>query len=81
MKGHTIDRCYKIIGLPKDFKPRNESSLQGKTGVNNVTIDQSVLTSDNSVQMQFSSDQIKKLLSLIIERGCAEEFRPIWLVR
>jgi len=35
-KGHTIERCYKIIGFPKDFKFRNE-----RTSSNFASTDQS----------------------------------------
>ncbi|GKC90362.1 hypothetical protein Tco_1151011, partial [Tanacetum coccineum] len=58
--GHTIDRCFKIIGYPVDFgKKKFGSQNQKNKGVSN---NNSVGTSSSSV---FSDEQIATLLSLI----------------
>lgn len=31
IKGNSIDKCYKLIGYPKDYKPRSEFSNQNNT--------------------------------------------------
>ncbi|KAI3520153.1 hypothetical protein L1887_09386 [Cichorium endivia] len=70
MKGHTIERCYKLIGFPKDFKPRNESIFLNKPNANNAVSDPIANTcNENKVQMQFSNDQVIKLLGLINEKA------------
>ncbi|KAI3781572.1 hypothetical protein L2E82_11589 [Cichorium intybus] len=70
MKGHTIERCYKLIGFPKDFKPRNENSSQIKSSVNTVIRDPSVSSdNDNKLAMQFTNEQVSKILGLINEKG------------
>lgn len=28
LKGHLIEKCYKLIGYPKDFKPKSEYNCQ-----------------------------------------------------
>ncbi|KAJ9563367.1 hypothetical protein OSB04_008527 [Centaurea solstitialis] len=68
--GHTIERCFKIIGFPKDFqsnqrKPylnNNFKSIQGNTTVSNVEHSQS---SSGGSNCSLTEDQIQKLLSLI----------------
>ncbi|GJR77832.1 ribonuclease H-like domain-containing protein [Tanacetum coccineum] len=58
--GHTIDRCFKIIGYPVDFgKKKFGSQNQKNKGVSN---NNSVGTSSSSV---FSDEQMATLLSLI----------------
>ncbi|KAI3500537.1 hypothetical protein L1887_36359 [Cichorium endivia] len=74
MKGHTIERCYKLIGFPKDFKPRNENTFQNKSNANIVTSDPSVPSlSDNKTTMQFTSEQMSKILGLINEKCSGED--------
>lgn len=49
LKGHTIERCYKLIGYPKDFKQRNGSLSQNKTfSGNNAVSKTNVVTSSES---------------------------------
>ncbi|KAI3521421.1 hypothetical protein L1887_10887 [Cichorium endivia] len=74
MKGHTIERCYKLIGFPKDFKPRNDDSFQNKSNVNVVTTDKSVSSLDtNKMELQFTSEQVSKILGLIKEKSSVED--------
>ncbi|GJX74218.1 ribonuclease H-like domain-containing protein [Tanacetum coccineum] len=62
MKGHTIDRCFEIIGYPNGFK-RNQN---GKSVSNNKgNSSNNVYVQKNSYGMPFTSDQIAKLMSLI----------------
>lgn len=69
MKGHTIDKCYKIIGFPKDFKFRNDPL--NKNSANNSICDS--IIPDTKAQTQFSHDQVAKLLSLIGDKFVVEE--------
>ncbi|GJY62332.1 ribonuclease H-like domain-containing protein [Tanacetum coccineum] len=63
MKGHTIDRCFEIIGYLNGFKRnqngKNSSNNKGYFS-NNVDVRKSF-----SFGMPFTSDQIAKLMSLI----------------
>ncbi|GJZ23859.1 putative RNA-directed DNA polymerase [Tanacetum coccineum] len=68
--GHTIDRCFKIIGYPADFGKRNGNNNSSNQGVQNfnrrfVNNNNSVGSSSNS----FSDDQISKLITLIKENS------------
>ncbi|GJT88707.1 ribonuclease H-like domain-containing protein [Tanacetum coccineum] len=68
--GHTIDRCFKIIGYPADFGKRNGNNSSSNQGVQNfnrrfVNNNNSIGSSSNS----FSDDQISKLITLIKENS------------
>ncbi|XP_052627603.1 uncharacterized protein LOC128134170 [Lactuca sativa] len=84
VKGHTIEKCFKLIGYPKDFKSRSETNNQnnfvkifsansttassGSTGTNNF--------SDSIGDSEFhqpTKDQYVKLLQLIGDRQVNEE--------
>ncbi|GKA99521.1 hypothetical protein Tco_0827515 [Tanacetum coccineum] len=75
MKGHTIDRCFELIGYPNGFKKNsngNTSNSNNKGYSNNNDRG----GSSNNVQVQklsgslpFTNDQIAKLMSLICEKG------------
>ncbi|XP_052622644.1 uncharacterized protein LOC111911314 [Lactuca sativa] len=78
--GHLIDRCYKLIGYPKDFKPRNKLNNdnqrnQNKTfSVNSSYVpSSSSFASGSSGTYSFTSEQYNKLLSLISENSSASE--------
>ncbi|GJU69946.1 ribonuclease H-like domain-containing protein, partial [Tanacetum coccineum] len=46
-KGHTIDRCFKIIGYPADFgKKKSNQSFKGKNVSNNNSVGTSFLDSE-----------------------------------
>lgn len=62
IKGHTIERCYKLIGYPKDIKGKGEFQSTNKSFSSNMT--QADLK-ESSDFFPFSSDQVSKLLSLI----------------
>ncbi|XP_071687077.1 uncharacterized protein [Rutidosis leptorrhynchoides] len=81
--GHTIDRCYEIIGYPQNFQKKSSwSNGGGKSGsnkyvpkANNSSISKDTPGTSNpsgtpapSVPTSFSSEQMMKLLSLINEK-------------
>ena len=79
IKGHSMDRCYKLIGFPKDYKfkngnsfQRNENSFQNKTSANN-SFGEVNDNYENKGQMQFSQDQMAKILSLINDKHHLED--------
>lgn len=80
-KGHTIERCYKLIGYPKDFKPRTETNSQTTFNKpflnNNVSSGSSdtvnTLQTSNSEQHFLTSEQYSKFLRLISESQGNEE--------
>ncbi|KAM0028767.1 putative transcription factor interactor and regulator CCHC(Zn) family [Helianthus debilis subsp. tardiflorus] len=73
MLGHTVDRCFEIIGYPPGFRKRNSSNNQSgrsnmisgnkSSSVNNAT------SSVGSSSFPFTSEQIAKLLSLVGEKN------------
>ncbi|KAK9074195.1 hypothetical protein SSX86_006792 [Deinandra increscens subsp. villosa] len=63
--GHTVDRCYEIIGYPAWFRSRQSGS--GKS--NNVNVDKSEFPSAVS---SLTSEQVSKLLSLINENPAGD---------
>ncbi|PWA88556.1 transposon, En/Spm-like protein [Artemisia annua] len=74
--GHTVDRCFKIIGYPADFgknkRNGNNSNNQGTQNFNKrfVNNNNSVGSSFTSA---FSDEQISKLLSLIKETSSGRQ--------
>lgn len=76
LKGHTIEKCYKLIGYPKDFKPRSDTNQ--KNQVKNFNVNSSIIASGSSEPgesefHQLTKDQYAKFLSLIGEKQCNEE--------
>ncbi|GJW10406.1 ribonuclease H-like domain-containing protein [Tanacetum coccineum] len=61
--GHTIDRCFKIIGYPTDFGKRNNNNNQGTQNFNRRFINNNSVGSSSS--STFSDDQLSKIISLI----------------
>ncbi|GKE69028.1 hypothetical protein Tco_1527100, partial [Tanacetum coccineum] len=58
--GHTIDRCFKIIGYPTDFGKKNDGqNCKGKYVSNNVV--------ESGFSFSFFDGQLSTLISLIIE--------------
>nr|GEW24062.1 ribonuclease H-like domain-containing protein [Tanacetum cinerariifolium] len=67
--GHTIDKCFKLIGYPADFKKRNNNSNNNQ-GVQNFN--KRFINNNNSVgssSTSFYDDQISKLIALIKENS------------
>ncbi|GKB38368.1 ribonuclease H-like domain-containing protein [Tanacetum coccineum] len=71
--GHTIERCYEIIGYPVGFK-RNPN-LSRQTGNNNnkrfnanSEVNHVVPGTSGSISSSFTNEQMVKLLSLINEK-------------
>lgn len=75
IKGHTIERCYKLIGYPKTFKPRDESANNFVKASANSSVSETTVASqaDSSNNFGFTSEQIAKLLSLINEKNGSDD--------
>ncbi|GJU14166.1 ribonuclease H-like domain-containing protein [Tanacetum coccineum] len=73
--GHTIDRCFKIIGYPPDFGKKGGSGNNVTNGNNGQSFNRrfvnnnSVGSSSTSSSTPFSDEQITKLISLIKENS------------
>ncbi|GJT78965.1 putative RNA-directed DNA polymerase [Tanacetum coccineum] len=74
MKGHTIDRCFEIIGYPPGFK-KNPNGNFGNNNKRGFSNNNNRGGSSNNVEVQtqngplpFTNDQIAKLMSLIGEK-------------
>ena len=87
IKGHTIDKCYKLVGYPKDFKPRsdfsnnynrsfNNNSNFKNFSRNNSTLETSSSTcgqSNNTDKHFLTSEQYNKFIRLISDNQGTEE--------
>ncbi|GJR68309.1 hypothetical protein Tco_0014374 [Tanacetum coccineum] len=71
--GHTMDRCFKLIGYPSDFGKRNNSSNT------NQNFNRRFISNNNSAgsSSTFSDEQISKLLSLIKENSLNDKGKGI----
>ncbi|KAJ0675133.1 putative RNA-directed DNA polymerase [Helianthus annuus] len=82
MLGHTIDRCFEIIGYPSGFRRRNNNNTNNNssnrvnsTSVNNNNKSNSSVgkSAASSVSgLPFTSEQITKLLNLVGESSQSE---------
>ncbi|KAJ0609721.1 putative RNA-directed DNA polymerase [Helianthus annuus] len=75
MLGHTVDRCYEIIGYPPGFRKRSGGQVPRSNVSNNSNKNNTTVGSSNSVgtAMPFTSEQISKLLSLVGENSGGEQ--------
>ncbi|GJY90866.1 hypothetical protein Tco_0506062 [Tanacetum coccineum] len=65
--GHTIDRCFELVGFPNGFKRSSNSNIV-KQGFNtNADFKQNEKTCSGNPSSGFTSEQMQKLLSLIYE--------------
>nr|GEY94570.1 hypothetical protein [Tanacetum cinerariifolium] len=62
--GHTIDRCFEIVGFPLDFK-RNSNVVKQNFNANTEVKLNDKQSSSSSPFSGFTSEQMQKLLSLI----------------
>uniref|UniRef100_A0A251SMQ9 Putative gag-polypeptide of LTR copia-type n=1 Tax=Helianthus annuus TaxID=4232 RepID=A0A251SMQ9_HELAN len=76
MLGHTVDRCFEIIGYPPGFKRKsnnnnqtNKANLANSNKANSVT---SMSSSVGNSGLPFTPEQIAKLLSLVGEKSGTE---------
>ncbi|KAJ0833902.1 putative transcription factor interactor and regulator CCHC(Zn) family [Helianthus annuus] len=69
MIGHTIDRCFELIGYPPGFRKKS-NTVSGKTNKSNAAVGSS--TSMSTSGLPFTSEQIAKLLSLVGEKSGVE---------
>ncbi|KAJ0591220.1 putative RNA-directed DNA polymerase [Helianthus annuus] len=72
MMGHTVDRCFELIGYPPGFRKRS-NNMSGKTGGLNKS--NAVVGSSTSVStsgLPFTPEQVAKLLSLVGEKSGTE---------
>ncbi|GKB33371.1 hypothetical protein Tco_0872772 [Tanacetum coccineum] len=67
--GHTIKRCYELVGFPTGFKRSSNFVKQGFNA--NVDVKQNEKMSFGNTSPGFTSEQMKKLLSLINETPSA----------
>lgn len=78
-KGHTIERCYKLIGFPKDFKSRSDSQNNTSfSGNKAVGPPHSLNNSDTSCtinvdKVSLSVDEYSKFLKLIGDKQGKED--------
>ncbi|GJU96511.1 ribonuclease H-like domain-containing protein [Tanacetum coccineum] len=74
MKGHTVGRCFEIIGYPTGFKKnsngnfRNNNNKGFSNSNNRGGSSNNVEVQTPNVSLPFTNDQIAKLISLIGEK-------------
>ncbi|GKE47520.1 putative RNA-directed DNA polymerase [Tanacetum coccineum] len=72
MNGHTIERCFELIGYPPNFKKRNNTGQNS----NNVSVSGKTADSSAGVSHTLTNDQYKRLMSLLGDSGpssCASQ--------
>lgn len=76
IKGHTIEKFYKLIGYPKDFKPKSEFNKSSTVSTVSPHISDSAnvsaVSSDKSDHHFLTNDQYTKLMSLLYEKELSE---------
>ena len=81
LKGHSIEKCFKIIGYPKDYKPKSDSNNfnnQNKHYSANLSTNQTESSMSNdhsspSVCHLLTEDQYSKFLRLIGDKQGVDE--------
>ncbi|GJU86702.1 putative RNA-directed DNA polymerase [Tanacetum coccineum] len=70
--GHTIDRCFKIVGYPSNFKKRgvDTQNVSSNAAVSGHKVDQRPGSSNGNTHT-FIDDQFQKLISLISDKSGA----------
>ncbi|KAJ0578257.1 hypothetical protein HanIR_Chr05g0245321 [Helianthus annuus] len=68
MLGHTVNRCFEIVGYPQGFKRRTSNQLGKSSSLNNKS---NMVASTSS--MPFTSEQITKLLNLVNDKSGTEQ--------
>ena len=78
VNGHTIERCFKLIGFPKDFQSQNQKRTVFNQNFKSVA-NNSFVTNNNSSQssqpgsnVSLTEDQLQKLLSLLDKTSAVE---------
>ncbi|GJV29008.1 hypothetical protein Tco_1385456 [Tanacetum coccineum] len=64
MNGHTVDRCFELVGYPPNFK-KNNGTNRGSI-INNVVLGNKYQSAGSS--NSFTDDQYKRLMDLISEK-------------
>ncbi|KAF5771878.1 putative RNA-directed DNA polymerase [Helianthus annuus] len=72
MMGHTVDRCFEIIGYPPGMKKRSVGQ-SGRNNVNSRSNQSAAPSSSVASALPFTSEQITKLMSLIGEKSEGEQ--------
>ncbi|GKB38215.1 ribonuclease H-like domain-containing protein, partial [Tanacetum coccineum] len=76
--GHSIDRCFKLIGYPSDFGKRNNTS---NVNQNNQNFNKRFINNNNfvgsSFTSTFSNEQISKLIFLIKENSLNDKEKGV----
>ncbi|GKA82439.1 ribonuclease H-like domain-containing protein, partial [Tanacetum coccineum] len=73
--GHTVDRCFELVGYPAGYVKRNSNSNFRPMTSNNASADvhSNGVSSNNATtgnsHVSFSSDQLARLMNLLNENG------------
>nr|GEY09480.1 putative Gag-polypeptide of LTR copia-type [Tanacetum cinerariifolium] len=62
--GHTIDRCFDLIGYPPDY---NKNSGLKQNGSKTFNVNSASTSNENCATLSFTNEQIMKLMNLINE--------------
>ncbi|KAJ0683430.1 putative RNA-directed DNA polymerase [Helianthus annuus] len=85
MLGHTVDRCFEIIGYPSGFRRRANNNSNSSNKVNSSSVSHNGNKSNSAIGKSavssmsgspFTSEQITKLLSLVGENVGSESQNP-----
>uniref|UniRef100_A0A251ULP1 Uncharacterized protein n=1 Tax=Helianthus annuus TaxID=4232 RepID=A0A251ULP1_HELAN len=74
MIGHTVDRCFELIGYPPGMEKRSVGQ-SGRNNVGNRSNQSAAPSSSVASALPFTSEQITKLMSLIGEKSEGEQLK------
>lgn len=70
MIGHTMDRCFELVGYPPGYKKKNVIVNKDKSVSCNAVVSKKTSTSNKSAfSLPFTNEQISKLVSLLNENS------------
>ncbi|GKD45792.1 putative RNA-directed DNA polymerase [Tanacetum coccineum] len=68
MNGHTVERCFELIGYPPYFKRKNNIGPNS----NNVSVTGKTANPSGGVSHILTNDQYKRLMSLLSDSGASQ---------
>ncbi|KAJ0435793.1 putative RNA-directed DNA polymerase [Helianthus annuus] len=73
MLGHTVDRCYELVGYPPNFKKKNVNQ-SSKTGTSNAHVSTpNKSNAASATSLPFTQEQIAKLIGLVSDKQGSDQ--------
>lgn len=74
IRGHSVDKCWKIHGYPSSFKNSWKKNDVGTSMVNNISHDN--IVQENNTEPRLTQEQYNQLMSLLSRQQTATEKEP-----